>query len=369
MTAPIIPQLGDSVYLSTITANINIFGTISDLDTPDQVSATLELFGGNGVLNLRALMGKQGIPGNNAPLPKLMPSTIDNVDDLPENLTTSDVDAGKYWIIEDLDELGNVTGSKCYMWNRDHYQIFMMGSPGPAGPVPIVTPTVILLDPDDDELESYITVTGDDFHPTWTLYLKAPRGPMGPSTNITNASDYDDSVPPELGDALVWNGTKWAPLAQGTISPRFYTMPENAFVSASGLTTKLPIGSFPLPPLDFPWVPYVHGKVKAIGVEFDKDPLTIGCEVRLGHQVSGQTVARGFGNIAQWANISPHVSIGSAISDAIAPGNGVGVVPANHTGNAGTLYINLFNDGVAGLYAYNRAGSQLSILAVPAIGA
>lgn len=368
MTAPnvITPTFGDKIHLKRITATLDIFGIISDLDTPDQVSATLELFGGNGVMSLAALMGPPGPAGTNAPLPKLQPDVVTDPDDLPTNLTDDDIDVGKYWIIEDKDDEGNVLGSKAYLWHGEHWQIFMMGSPGPAGPVPVITPNVVLLDPDDDELSSYITVTGSDFLPSWTLYLKAPRGPQGPSTAISSAPDFDGTVVPEIGDVITWNGDEYAPMPNGTIVPKFYTMPESSFTSGSGIGTTLPIGAFPIPPQEWDWIPVVHGHIRAVGVEVDADPLIIGCEVRLGHPESGQLVARGFGNISTWTTLTPHFSTGTSIGDAAAPGNGRGVVPAGHTGNEGTLYVRLFNDGVGGLYNFNRQGAQLSIMLLPA---
>ncbi|SLG32550.1 phage tail protein [Mycobacteroides abscessus] len=365
MSAPVIkPQLGDKVFLKTITASLNIFGVISDLDTPDQVSATLELFGGNGVLSLAALMGPPGPAGSNAPLPKLQPDVYADPDDLPTNLTDDEIDIGKYWIIEDKDDEGNVLGSKAYLWHGDHWQVFMMGSPGPAGPVPIITPNVVLLDPDDPNVHSYITVTGNDFNPTWTLYLKAPRGPQGPSTSISAAPDFDGTIVPEIGDVVTWNGTKYAPMPNGTIVPKFYTMPETSFINGQGLGQNLPIGAFKLPPQEWDWIPIVHGHVRSFGVEIDADPLLIGCEVRLGHP-DGPLVAKGAGVATTWTNLSPHASTVQSPGDAVAPGNGRWVVPANHTGEEGTLYVRLHNDGVAGAYIFDRSGAQLSIQVLP----
>ncbi|GLE59528.1 bacteriophage minor tail subunit [Mycobacteroides chelonae] len=363
-TPPITPQVGDRVFLKTITANLNIFGIISDLDTPDQVSATLELFGTNGVMSLAALMGPPGPAGSNAPTPKLQHEVYTSPSQLPNTLTDDEIDIGKYWIIEDRDEVGNVTGSKAYIWHGDHWQAFMMGSEGPPGPVPIITPNVVLLDP-EGTTNSYITVTGTDAHPTWTLYLKAPRGPQGPSTAIGSAPDYDGSVPPEFGDGLVYNGEKWAPTKRNALLPQAFTMPESMFIDGQSFGTTLPIGSIQLPPQDFDWVPWVTGHVRATGVTLSINPLAVGCEVRLKDVNNGQIVARGHGNISTWANISPHFSTSARPGDAIAPGNGVGVVPANHTGNDGTLFVRLFNDGAFGDFTYDNAGSQLSILVMP----
>ena len=67
---------------------------------------------------------------------------FDEVDDLPTNLTNEDVDKGKYWIVREYDEDGNAVSSKAYVWYGTRYEWFPMGSAGPPGPVPIITPTV-----------------------------------------------------------------------------------------------------------------------------------------------------------------------------------------------------------------------------------
>lgn len=368
MSTPITPQLGDSVFLKTVTANLNIFGVISDLDTPDQVSATLELFGGNGQMSLAALMGPAGPAGTNAPLPKLQPNTLLEPDDLPQNLTADDVDAGKYWIIEDRDPQGNVTGSKAYMWNRDHYQAFMMGSEGPAGPVPAITPNVVLLNPDDPNLTSHITVTGDDFHPTWTLYLKAPRGPMGPQATISGASDFDGTIAPEVGDVPTYTASgKWKPTPlAGLPSVKWWTVPESNFTNGKAInSTRFPIGSFTLPALDWDCKLHVTGKVHAVGIELDSTPLLIGCEVRLGNPNTGQVIARGYGNITGYTYLEPGASTAQSPNTAITPDNEVGLIPAHTTGTASTIYVNLFNDGLSAIYDFDRAGASLSVMAVP----
>jgi hypothetical protein len=150
MTAPISPSIGDQVYLGDIPFIAHCFGVISDLDTPDQVSASLEIFGSNGALSLAALMGPQGPMGTSAPVGKLQFIVFDDEDDLPTNLTDDDVDVGKYWIVRKFDGDGNEIGSNWYIWYGDHYERFMMGTAGPVGPVPVVAFSVELLDPDDD---------------------------------------------------------------------------------------------------------------------------------------------------------------------------------------------------------------------------
>ena len=366
------PQIGDRVHLGSILANLHLFGVISDGDTPDQVTANLEVVGGNGQLSLAALMGPPGPPARNAPILKLQQDNIIDPDDLPTNLTNDPADIGKYWIIEDRDELGNILGTKAHLWHGMHWQVFQMGSQGPAGPVPIITPNVELLDPEDPDVDSYITVTGTDDLPNWTMYLKAPRGPRGPSTNIAEAPDVNGSIVPQTGDVLTFNEKtdKWEPRPASAVGQRFYTMPEAAFQSVSGLQASLsvPIGTFALPSQDFPWTPIVFGHVRIRGMEFDADPMIFCVEVLLGDPKDGQVVARGWGNVSTWTTIVPHFSTKKAPGDCVTPDNDLAMVGANHTGNDGTLYVRILNNGVLGLPAeieFNRSGAQLSIQVQP----
>ena len=286
---------------------------------------------------------------------------------MPTNLTDDDSDIGRYWIVREFDEDGNPIGSKAYVWFGTHYEWFPMGTAGPAGPVPIISWTIELLDPDDPDLEDEIIQLGDNFHPSLHLRIKAPRGPTGPSTNISSAPDVDFSTPPEIGDVLTYNGTDWVPLPIGTIIPKFFTMPEAAFTDVPvAIGTVVQIGSFLIPTMEWDAVPKVYGHLRITGVEADADPFIIGAQVRLGHPTSGTLVARGFGNISTYVNLIPHASSTATPNDAITPDNGRGMIPANTT-TAGprTLYISAFNDGLSGIYNFQKRGAQLSIEMIP----
>jgi hypothetical protein len=365
MTAPNIinPDLGDRVYLGSFLSQNHVFGVISDLDTPDQASMSWEIAGGNGFLTVPVLQGRQGATGSNAPLLRLQQQVFDDSDELPTNLTDDDVDIGKYWIVQEFDDDGNVTGSKAYIWYGDHYEFFQMGTQGPAGPVPIIAFSIELLDPDDDDLENEVVITGDAYHPSVLLKIKAPRGPQGPATNIADAPDVDMTPPPETGDTLVYNEAdgKWHPSTTQAYIPKFYTYPEGSFNDVSlAFGTRVPIGSCLVPPQEYDSVPIVFGHFRLTGLELDSTPLMVGVEVRLG-SVNGTLVARGWGNITNYALVIPHASTGTAPNDAITPENERAKIPAGATGAAATLYVNAFNDGVAGLYNFENAGAQLSV--------
>lgn len=354
-------QTGDKVYLGSTNALAHWYGIITDGEVPGSVTATMEWGGDQAVLSLAALVGPQGIPGESAPIVKMQyGSMIDDPADLPQNLTDDPIDIGKAWWI----------GNQVYMWSGDTskgiggYIVKQMGTQGAPGPIPNITPSVMLLDPDGVEASS-ISTSGTAANPGWLLKLKVPRGEPGPAGPIRDAADYDDTTAPDLDDIIAWNGTKYAPRSLTSLIPRLYSIPESAFTSTSGLSTRMTVGSFSIPPQPFDWVPYIFGHIKANGLELDSDPFIIGSEIRMGDAMGGRLVARGFGNSSQWATIMPHFSQPTDASAAVSPDNGFAVVPANHTGNEGTINCNLYNDGLVGLYGFNKTNAQLSCLVIP----
>ncbi|CQD07314.1 bacteriophage minor tail subunit [Mycolicibacterium conceptionense] len=353
------PPPGSDVYLGSVLTKVHLWGMISDLDTPSGMAVgSFEILGDDGAIVMDALVGPQGTPGQNAPIVDMQWDSIDTPEDLPDNLTDEPVDVGKAWWI----------GNQVYVWDGDQYRVKAMGTQGPPGPVPNIAPSVQLLDPDDPDLESTIEVSGTAANPGWLLKLKAPRGPRGLNATIRDATDYDDTSAPEIGEAIVWNGTNFQAQSIGNIMPRFFTVPEANFTSFTGMTTRQQIASFVIPPQEFNWVPMVQGHIRAVGAEADSDPLILGCEVRVGHPTTGQLIGRGFGNSSTWTTIVPHVSMPSAQSDAITPTNGMAVVPAYATGQAATVYVNLFNDGIGGVYIFNKKNAQISVLCIPVSG-
>ena len=367
------PSVGELVYLKSVLVNTHVYGVVTDGDTPDQFSATFEITGDQGTIVTNALVGPTGPAGENAFALRLQKSVINDPEDLPQNLTDTDADYGKYWMIDDYDGDGNPIGSWAYIWFGTEYRRMMMGSPGPVGPVPIITPNVELLDPEDPNLTTHIDVTGTSYTPSWNMYLKVPRGPIGPSTSIASAPDVDMTPPPALGQVLGFAGhyneageAIWEPMSVGDIMPQPFTVPESAFTSVTGISlSKMLICSFPMPVQPWPWKPWVCGQIEVFGAELSAHPLQIGVEVLLGHPTLGTLVARGFGNTFGAVTIIPHTSSGSSPSNAMSPSNNYGQVPAHHTGNAGTLYVNLVNDGLVSIFDYNNANSQLSVLAIP----
>lgn len=354
------PTPGEDVYLGSILTNVHLWGIISDLDTPSMMSGSFEILGNDGAITLDALVGPQGIPGQNAPIVDMQWTSITDAEDLPTNLTDDEEDIGKAWWI----------GNQVYVWDGDEYRVRAMGTQGPPGPVPNISPTVELLDPDDPDAVSEIIVSGTAADPGWHMKLKVPKGPQGENATIRDATDYSEAAtgPPTIGQTVTWDGTNYSPQSVGDIMPRFYSVPEANFTNFTGITTRQQIGQAIIPPQDFDWVPWVTGHIRAVGVEADSDPLILGCEVRLGHPTSGVLVGRGFGNSSTWTTIVPHFSMPGAPNDAITPDNGMAVVPGGSTGAATTLYLNLFNDGLTGVYAFNKKDAQLAVMCIPVSG-
>ncbi|MEI6376144.1 MAG: phage tail protein [bacterium] len=366
-------QTGELVYLKTVLVNTHVYGVVTDGDTPDMFSATFEITGDQGTITTNALVGPTGPAGQNSFALRLQKSVINDPEDLPQNLTDTDADFGKYWMIDDVDGSGNPIGSSAYIWFGTEFRRMMMGSPGPVGPVPIITPNVELLDPENANLSTHIDVTGSSYLPSWNMYLKVPRGPVGPSTSIGGAPDVDMTPGPTIGQVLGFNGHYngagepiWECMSIGDIMPQPFTVPESAFQSFAGIaTSRQTICTFVMPVQPWPWKPFVFGQIEVFGAELSLHPLQIGVEVRLGHPTTGVLVARGFGNTFGAVSFFPHTSSPTAGSNAMSPTNSYAEVSSHHTGTAGTLYVNLTNDGLVSVFDYNSANSQMSVLAIP----
>lgn len=361
MTAPI---PGDPVYLGSFLSNTHWYGIVGDGETPAMQVATMEAVGQDAVIALDALKGDKGDKGDPADIVKMQwVSTITDVSALPtasaangfsRPLTSADV-GFSWWI-----------GSLVYVWVGDHYVAKQMGSQGQTGMTPDISFTMELIDPAGT---STVEESGTVNNPVLHFKIAAPQGPEGPASAILLASDYDDSQLPANGQVLTWeenvalpSGGLWAPSDFAAKHPRIYSVPEAAFTNFTGLAQRQTVLSYTLEAQDYDYVPMVFGHIKSFGVELSADPLTVGCEVRLGDPISGQLIGRGFGNIASWSTITPHFSTSGDPTTAVAPDNGVAQVNA---GQQATINVNVYNDGLLGAYIFNKTGAQLTILTVP----
>jgi hypothetical protein len=179
------------------------------------------------------------------------------------------------------------------------------------------------------------------------------------NTGVTNATI------PSVGVTAGRN--IWVPQAPLQMYPMIYTVPEAAFVSATGIGSAThPIASFDIPPQPWKWKPIVFGQVQIFGLNISFTPLLVGAEVLLGDATTGTLIARGFGNSLGYTTFIPHPSSQTGNpSAAFTPTNGLGLVPANHVGNQGKIFVNLVNQGMAGVYDFNSVNSGLFVAAWP----
>jgi len=144
---------------------------------------------------------------------------------------------------------------------------------------------------------------------------------------------------------------------------KIYTVPPPSFSSGWHITFlggRTTVGSFNVPPQPFAWVPIVFGEVTVDGISLSLSPLQAQCLVTLG-STWGQSVASGVGSSTGLIQVVPDLGYLPAT-----PQNGVGVVPANHVGSQGTLFISLVNEGLLDVFDFNSENTaNLSVLVVP----
>ena len=352
-----VPQTGDAVSLFQTLMSATWYGVVGDGATPGGMAATLEMINDEAVITTDVLVGPKGEPGKPAPIVQLQWPPLQQAAELePLRPTLTDADAGKAWWI----------GTVVYVWDGTTFHMVRPGPAGPPGATPqiSVTAETIPLDERPPGTTDQVIQTGTSLAPNLHFRLLSPQGPRGPATNIGDAPDVDYSTAPKDGQGLAWDKAKqkWVPSDFLNKHPRLYTIPERAFSNFSGLSQRHTILSYTIEPQDFSWTPYVTGHFKAFGIELDKDPLTIGVEVRLGDAESGTLIGRGFGDIGSWTHIFPHYSEPGDPTAAVAPDNGVATVDAKESVK---ISVSLCNDGLLGAYIFNRQGAQLSVLVIP----
>ena len=353
-------DVGDLVPIAQMLVNMTYFGHVIDLDTPAGTYASMEQVGDEAVVTMDVIRGPKGDRGENAPIIKVLwdPDVVE-IGDLPSDWGTGNnhVNHG-YWI-----------GDLVYIWTGNQWIPKQPGPAGPTGLTPAFSVSAELISLADQVLgvESSAEITGPATNRHIHFKIAAPQGPVGPAGRIRESDDYAEPNGINEGDVPSWNNTtgKYEPRGLEVVLPRFYSVPEGAFTNFSGVAQRQNICAFAMPPMPFPWVPFIVGHIKAVGLEIDSSPLTIGSEVRIGDYATGQLVARGFGNATGWSTFTPHFSTPSTASIGASPDSEIGVVPANHTGNEGTIYVNLYNDGLFGIYNFNKAGAQLGVLCIP----
>jgi hypothetical protein len=358
-------NLGDLVPLGQALMNFTWWGYVTDIDSPTGVWATMEAVGDEAFVTMDVLQGPRGFPGKDAPLVKILwDPEIEHPNDLVKYDDWGEAQANQgFWI-----------GDLVYIWDgHGNWVPKRPGPAGPPGPTPIISvqPYSEILTWEDQQLgiQPICDIAGTPQNPVITVQLpQGQPGDTGPSGPIRQAADYMEPVNgPVHRSALLYNRpeNKWEACNPTHFAPVFITVPEGAFTNFSGIATRQQILAFEIPPMPVDYVIRVGGHIRAVGLEVDVSPLTIGAEVRLGDPTAGQLIGRGFGNISTWTSFMPHFSTESASMDAVTPDGAIGRVPAFTSGAGSTVYVNLYNDGLLGLYNFNKKGAQLDLLLIP----
>jgi hypothetical protein len=375
--------VGDTVPIGSILAHIFLMGLVTDINNPNMFAATMQAFQRQAVMTVPVLQGVKGDPGE--PSFALQWQHDDKTDpsELPTDLGDTVADLGKFWVFGVPDDNGNLIATTMYVWwgTTIGWRQLPVGAPGPMGPYPVITPNIVLEAQGSHSgpggADSWIHVDGSAGNPVFTFHIAAPQGLPGPVGPLFTQGDVDCIThAPQPGDVLTCSARTvvidgvtypvWEPRPPVQKYPMIYTIPEAAFTSALSIGgARHPICTFDVPPQDFPWKPVVFGQVKIFGASISFTPLLVGAEVRLGTADTGQIISRGFGNSLGYTTFIPHTSSSADVSSSMTPTNATGLVPANHTGTQGTLYVDLVNQGMAGVYDFNSADAQLFVAAWP----
>jgi hypothetical protein len=206
------PAIGDTTFLQSYLINTRVYGVVVPPGQPPEFLATYEIQGDQGTLIIAVAVGPEGPAGANMFALNLQNDTIDNPSDLPQTLTNTTADIGKYWIIDDIDANGAIIGSSLYVWYGTTWRQLMLGSPGPQGPVPIITPSLTVLPPGENSTVE--DTGGTPWEPTMDFALSLPAGPQGPVAALALCPDVD-LTGIEPGDVLGFTGT----YTSGLLSP------------------------------------------------------------------------------------------------------------------------------------------------------
>ena len=205
VAVPDIPAPGDQTYLASYLVGTYLFGSVIPPDVDAPFSGTYEIYQDIGSMVFPAIQGPTGPPGPAAFALHLVPDpTIDTPAQLPQTLTNSVADLGKFWLMDDIAANGDIIGASAYVWYGTAWRRVMLGTPGPPGPIPIITPTVSVVPPDQN---STITTDGTPLEPTWHMDLAVPLGPAGPAAAFATSPDVDFITNiPTPGDVLGFTG-------------------------------------------------------------------------------------------------------------------------------------------------------------------
>lgn len=206
------------------------------------------------------------------------------------------------------------------------------------------------------------------------LDMSFPQGPRGPqgevgppgeSAELVNAPDYDNNEPPQVGDAITWNGTHWSPrtvmspIGPWVMGPQNFTPHDVGTIESGGVSERL-LGTLTIPALPFDYHPVCLGGQMyfetAAGIRYDVD-------VRLGDASTGPRIGSGRGYLFQ--RMGDPTIVMPFVNGAVTPETPNMTVPAN---TSTQIYIVARKvDGWVGGWKFSTGGSSLSFLAMPVV--
>ena len=375
------PPVGSIVHLTSVMINAQVKAQTTMPDTPDCYSADLAVMDDHGTLDVSQLAGQPGRDGEVTFAFRMMEPNkrYKSVADLPNDLTDSDDDVGKYWVIPVYDAEGVIVEQHAWVWfgHARGYRKILMGVVGPPGPVPKVRASTDLVDlrvlPD---AKSFVDVTGSVLAPSWRFKLTVPVGRPGPARKLAEMPDFVPQATPKVGSVVMFDGTRgdaepvqgkpmWRPANIQALIPRVFSIPESAFADHSGsfqnmaAGSRMTVGTFKVPAQPFDWTPVVWGHTTT-GTVFN--PFKVGLEVRIEKAMEGTLIARGFGNPRGEVSVFPHYSSGQEKYANVSPTNDYAVVDANKECN---LFFNLRVEGLFGMYDFRATNAQLLVMVAP----
>lgn len=425
MTVPL--ATGDKSFFGSCVVNLNFWGIIDDGGAP-MVNGSMELTGDgtttpNGTVVIPAIRGPQGIQGESSEIVKLQyEQNLTSASELPE-LTDTDADIGKAWWINNVVFVWSGTDWFPYPLGvpgpvGNVPEFTWAGELVPSNTLTSLTQPIAVKQEGTPENPSVLFRFDKD----------SIRGETGPTNGpLRDAQDYDNSGGIRDRDAIVWDviKQKWKATKYNSVRVPCFSVPEGAFQSITNSTGgNATVCTYAVPPQPFAWRPMVFGCISASQAGFFnlfQVPMNLGCSVTLGDPLSGYIVGRGFGNVSTFANIMPHFSSPGSPNTSIAPvaaGGGLfggifdfvfgvvetvvdiglavitdvlalfglagaptpvaptpapptsvatttAIVPANHVGNQGTIYVEITNDGQLGTWQFQSKDAQLLIMCVP----
>lgn len=336
------------------------------IDTEDVLAtqrAVIEVSPGGSFLELprgrRGEKGQKGDPGAAA----MFRYPVASRDDLPTNLTEFDQGAA----------FPDVGSRSLWVWSGSDYSEVpnFIGVPGETGATPeFVIGNVTM---GGGPIVSVDQASSTEERVVLDFQLpQGPRGPEGPpgekgdSAALVEAPDFNNTNPPRVGDAIVWNGTKWQP-SQANVPLGPWTMGEVNFVrqdvttGESGQVRERLIGTLTIPGLPFDWRPIVVGGQlffrTSPGIRYDVD-------VRLADASAGIQIGSARGYINQKLG-DPSIIVPFS-SQGMTPGSPNITVPANTTVSIYVVARKTL-DGNVGSWHFSPTGSSMTVIAMPVV--